>query len=67
VSTDGVNAKAQDHVYPPGSQSTNACKSLIQLEIMPQPPLKRAANDPWPEWPEIKENRSFRSGIFEFS
>ena len=26
---------------------------MIQFEIMPQPPLKRAANNPWPEWPKI--------------
>ncbi len=29
------------------------CKSLSQLEIMPQPPLERAADNPWPEWPKV--------------
>ncbi len=29
------------------------CKSLKQLEIMPQPPLDRAADNPWPEWPKV--------------
>jgi len=26
---------------------------VIQLEILPQPPAERAANNPWPEWPKI--------------
>ncbi len=25
----------------------------LQLEILPQPPLERAANNPWPEWPKV--------------
>jgi len=36
-----------------GTSLRHGCKSVIQLEIMPQPPLKRAANNPWPEWPKI--------------
>jgi glutamate synthase (NADPH/NADH) small chain len=31
----------------------HGCKSVIQLEILPQPPLKRAADNPWPEWPKV--------------
>ncbi|NTU94352.1 MAG: glutamate synthase subunit beta [Chlorobiaceae bacterium] len=27
------------------------CKSVIQLEIMPKPPLTRQDDNPWPEWP----------------
>jgi len=30
----------------------HGCKSVIQLEIMPKPPLSRAENNPWPEWPK---------------
>lgn len=30
----------------------HGCKSVAQLEIMPQPPEKRAENNPWPEWPK---------------
>jgi glutamate synthase (NADPH/NADH) small chain len=26
---------------------------VIQLEIMPKPPLERAADNPWPEWPKV--------------
>ncbi len=27
--------------------------SVIQLEMMPKPPEKRAQSNPWPEWPKI--------------
>lgn len=36
-----------------GTSMRHGCKSLIQLEIMPQPPESRAANNPWPEWPKV--------------
>lgn len=36
-----------------GTSIRHGCKSLIQLEIMPKPPLERAANNPWPEWPKV--------------
>jgi glutamate synthase (NADPH) small chain len=29
------------------------CRSLTQLEIMQPPPLERAVDNPWPEWPKI--------------
>jgi glutamate synthase (NADPH/NADH) small chain len=29
------------------------CKSLVQLEILPRPPLNRAKDNPWPEWPKV--------------
>ena len=28
-------------------------KSVIQLEMMPKPPLNRTKNNPWPEWPKV--------------
>lgn len=33
----------------------HGCQSLIQLEMMPQPPLQRLASNPWPEWPRISK------------
>ena len=36
-----------------GTSLRQGCKSVIQLEILPQPPAERAANNPWPEWPKI--------------
>ncbi len=29
------------------------CRSLIQFEIMPEPPLERAPDNPWPQWPKV--------------
>jgi glutamate synthase (NADPH/NADH) small chain len=36
-----------------GTAMRRGCRSLAQLEIMPQPPLARAADNPWPEWPKV--------------
>ncbi|MDY6804381.1 MAG: glutamate synthase subunit beta [Cyanobacteriota bacterium] len=36
-----------------GTSIRHGCKSVVQLEIMPKPPLTRAPNNPWPEWPKI--------------
>jgi glutamate synthase (NADPH) small chain len=35
-----------------GTSLRHGCVSVIQLEIMAKPPLTRAANNPWPEWPK---------------
>jgi glutamate synthase (NADPH/NADH) small chain len=31
----------------------HGCDSLVQFEIMEMPPMDRAANNPWPQWPRI--------------
>ncbi|MGA2604893.1 MAG: glutamate synthase subunit beta [Verrucomicrobiia bacterium] len=36
-----------------GTAMRHGCQSLVQLEILPKPPLQRAANNPWPEWPKV--------------
>ena len=36
-----------------GTSLRHGCKSVIQLEIMPKPPMERAADNPWPEWPKV--------------
>src|SRR5579871_1984937 len=36
-----------------GTAMRHGCKSLTQLEILPQPPMQRQANNPWPEWPKV--------------
>jgi glutamate synthase (NADPH/NADH) small chain len=36
-----------------GSAMRHGCKGLLQIEILPRPPLARAADNPWPEWPKI--------------
>ena len=35
-----------------GTSMRHGCKSLLQIEILPKPPLERAADNPWPEWPK---------------
>ena len=35
-----------------GTSIRHGCQSLVQVEILPKPPLERAADNPWPEWPE---------------
>ena len=38
-----------------GTSIREGCKSVIQLEMMPEPPAKRTENNTWPEWPLIKK------------
>jgi glutamate synthase (NADPH/NADH) small chain len=35
-----------------GTSLRHGCTSLVQVEILPQPPLERAKDNPWPEWPK---------------
>ncbi|WOO42207.1 glutamate synthase subunit beta [Rubellicoccus peritrichatus] len=57
-----LNAKGKDVVVIGGGDTGTDCvgtsvrhgaTSVVQLEIMPQPPMERAANNPWPEWPKV--------------
>ncbi|MBC9786046.1 glutamate synthase subunit beta [Heliobacterium chlorum] len=36
-----------------GTSIRHQCNSVYQLEIMPQLPLERAANNPWPQFPRV--------------
>jgi glutamate synthase (NADPH/NADH) small chain len=36
-----------------GTSMRHGCQALVQLEILPKPPLSRAPDNPWPEWPKI--------------
>ena len=36
-----------------GTSLRHGCKSLAQLEILPKPPMERAADNPWPQWPKV--------------
>jgi glutamate synthase (NADPH/NADH) small chain len=31
----------------------HGCRSLLQFEILPKPPLSRAPDNPWPQWPRV--------------
>ena len=57
-----ISAKYKDVVIIGGGDTGNdcvgtcmrhGCKSVTQLEMMPAPPVERAANNPWPEWPKV--------------
>ncbi|HEY5915240.1 MAG TPA: glutamate synthase subunit beta [Verrucomicrobiae bacterium] len=36
-----------------GTSLRQGCKSLVQIEILPRPPMERALDNPWPEWPKV--------------
>ncbi len=36
-----------------GTAMRHGCKNLVQVEILPQPPMERAQDNPWPEWPKV--------------
>ena len=36
-----------------GTSMRQGCRSLQQIEIMAMPPMDRAADNPWPEWPKV--------------
>jgi NAD(P)H-dependent glutamate synthase small subunit len=36
-----------------GTSLRHGCKSLVNFELLPKPPLDRAPNNPWPLWPRI--------------
>lgn len=59
-----VSAKGKHVVIVGGGDTGNDCvgtalrqhaKSVIQLEMMPEPPETRRPDNPWPEWPKVKK------------
>jgi len=36
-----------------GTALRHGCRSVVNLELLEQPPEERAANNPWPQWPVI--------------
>src|SRR5205823_1363163 len=36
-----------------GTAMRHDCKSLVQVEILPKPPMERQSDNPWPEWPKV--------------
>ena len=58
----GIEIEGKDVVIVGGGDTGNdctgsairlGCKSVTQIEMMPCPPVKRAENNPWPEWPKV--------------
>jgi len=36
-----------------GTALRHGCKSLVQFEILSQPPNARGSDNPWPQWPKV--------------
>jgi glutamate synthase (NADPH/NADH) small chain len=36
-----------------GTALRHGARSVVQLEIVPMPPLDRAPDNPWPQWPKV--------------
>ncbi len=36
-----------------GTALRHGCKSLVQFEILAKPPVDRAPDNPWPQWPKV--------------
>ncbi len=58
----GLEIAGKNVVIVGGGDTGNDCcgsvirlgaESVTQIEMMPCPPLKRAENNPWPEWPKV--------------
>ena len=36
-----------------GTSLRHGCNSLVNFELLPKPPVDRAPDNPWPEWPRV--------------
>lgn len=36
-----------------GTSMRHGCASLVNFELLPEPPAERAPDNPWPQWPKI--------------
>jgi glutamate synthase (NADPH/NADH) small chain len=36
-----------------GTSMRHGCRSLVQFELLPKPPVERAPDNPWPQWPKV--------------
>ncbi|MCI2050116.1 MAG: glutamate synthase subunit beta [Lachnospiraceae bacterium] len=57
-----ISAKGRNVVIVGGGDTGNdcvgtcirqGCKSVTQIEMMPEPPVERLKSNPWPEWPKV--------------
>ncbi|TVR72155.1 MAG: glutamate synthase subunit beta [Marinilabiliales bacterium] len=64
---DEISAKGKDVLVIGGGDTGSDCvgtanrqgaNSVIQLEIMPEPPLRRRMENPWPYWPDTLRSSS---------
>ncbi|WP_029233077.1 glutamate synthase subunit beta [Butyrivibrio sp. VCB2006] len=71
-----IDAAGKNVVIVGGGDTGNDCigtvirmgaKSVTALEMMPKPPVERAANNPWPEWPKVlKTDYGHEEAIYLF-
>jgi glutamate synthase (NADPH/NADH) small chain len=71
-----ISAKEKRVVIVGGGDTGNDClatcirhgaRSVVQLEMMPEPPKVRRADNPWPEWPKVlKTDYGQQEAIFKF-
>ena len=63
-SEDFISAAGKNVVIVGGGDTGNDCigtcmregaKSVVALEMMPEPPIERLPSNPWPEWPKVKK------------
>lgn len=57
-----INARDKDVIVIGGGDTGNdclgtsmrhGCRSLVNFELLPQPPQERGEDNPWPQWPRI--------------
>ncbi len=50
-----------------GTSNRHKAKSITQIEVMPKPPISRAENTPWPNWPNmLRTSTSHEEGAERF-
>ena len=72
----GIEVAGKNVVIVGGGDTGNDCcgsairlgaSSVTQIEMMPCPPLERAANNPWPQWPKtLKVDYGAEESIAKF-
>lgn len=72
---DRIDAKGKDVIVLGGGDTGSDCvgtanrqgaKSVRQLELLPQPPLERAFDNPWPQWATIyRKSTSHEEGVIQ--
>ncbi|TXT15691.1 hypothetical protein VHUM_00194 [Vanrija humicola] len=59
-----INAEGKDVIVIGGGDTGNDCigsamrqgaKSVVNFELLPEPPIQRAANNPWPQFARVKK------------
>lgn len=71
-----IDAAGKNVVIVGGGDTGNDCigtvirmgaKSVTALEMMPKPPVERAASNPWPEWPKtLKTDYGHEEAIYAY-